>query len=470
MAKKIINVGTEPGGQGDGDTLRDAFVKARDNFDELYQNFPIAEAAIDHSDPDIEGSIANRLNQCAATGGGTVLVGPGIFELASQPLTVGENCNLVGSGKAATVLRVLHMGDAIIAASGSAGFNGNWSVRDFAVELPSGLSGDGIRTVARQSSIGRVDRIAISGGSVSSWGLRMDGVNDVTVNGFSYTGLGNGILWTNSGSSGISYGDSTISDSIIWISSDFTTGIRLEGAANTSRAVNNILISRVAVSSSGGVLRSGTKGVHLRNAQRISLVHVDLETLDVAVLEESQVDGGAWNKSNAFIQVFPISCNTDYQLAGNTSRGLAIIGGEGQFADQQLLSDSNVQADNPVFGSVRMLAASLPIKAFTNSLTPIELSASDSGCVITNKGATGTVTFLLPAARADYALEYEFHVAAPGYALRVQPSAGDIIRPGQTATGRVYESGVSYGHVLKIRNMDDQTWAVLAQQGTWVSL
>lgn len=52
MTKKIINVGTEPGDQGDGDSLRDAFIKSQSNFDELYSFSPITDTSLDHSNPD----------------------------------------------------------------------------------------------------------------------------------------------------------------------------------------------------------------------------------------------------------------------------------------------------------------------------------------------------------------------------------------------------------------------------------
>lgn len=45
MAKTIINVGASPG-DGTGDSLRDAFIKTNDNFDELYSKCTRAEAVI----------------------------------------------------------------------------------------------------------------------------------------------------------------------------------------------------------------------------------------------------------------------------------------------------------------------------------------------------------------------------------------------------------------------------------------
>ena len=38
MARQNIGVGADPGDRGDGDTLRDAFIKVNNNFVELYEN------------------------------------------------------------------------------------------------------------------------------------------------------------------------------------------------------------------------------------------------------------------------------------------------------------------------------------------------------------------------------------------------------------------------------------------------
>ena len=473
MGKKLINVGVEPGGQGDGDSLRNAFIKTRDNFDELYSSSPITDVTLDHSDPGVEGTIAQQLAACEASGGGTVYVGPGKFNLSSASLTIGANCQLVGAGKNATILIVRHQFNAIRMSTGKLGLAGFWAIRDIAINLPTSVSGNGIVTEPSQGSSGVIENVLITGGSQSSWCIDMDGANGITITDSKCDSEGNGIRWWNSANYNVNYGDSLIQATNVVLRNPYTTGIQLASPTAPSisnRRINNILISRVEVHTPDGVVRAGTIGVALRNTARITLLHVDIEHVDTALLHESGVDGGAVAVNNAFIQIFPIGCNTDYLEIGSSPAEQVIMGGQGAFADQQRFPSSEILAAHQILGNNRVLTAVRPIESHSNSAITRILTVEDSGKIFTNRGANGTVLFELPPANLSYSVEYEFHLATAGYAIRVQPVSYDLIRPGQGSSGFAYESGKTFGHVLKIRNIDGTTWSTLVERGTWTSV
>lgn len=475
MTKKTINVGAEPGNLNDGDSLRGAFIKTQSNFDELYSIFPITDTSLDHSDSDVTGTIAEALATCNATGGGTVFIGPGIFTLSSTTLIIGANCQLIGSGRNATKLKATHQFDAIEISTGTLFTNAYWAIKDLSVSLSNINSGNTISTIPAQSSIGAINNVLVTGGSPNSWGLNMDGVNVISIIDYVYHGEGSGIRWINSANYPINYGDSLIQNVEIALRSSFTTGVQLaspisiSGSPNNNR-INNVLLSHVEIRTLDGIIKEGTVGIHLRNVARNTLDHIDIERMDTAVFQESKVSGGAIAKGNAFYQVHPLGCTTDYKEAGTPPQEQIVLGGTGQFSSMQQLPSSNISADHSILGTNRVLTAVRPIEAYFDSTSPRTLSVEDSGTIFTNRGATGTVTFQLPSANLNFSIEYEFHLSNTGNAIRIQPASEDIIRPGQTRAGEIYESGIAFGQVLKIRNIDNTNWSILTEQGTWSSI
>ena len=121
-------------------------------------------------------------------------------------------------------------------------------------------------------------------------------------------------------------------------------------------------------------------------------------------------------------------------------------------------------------GTNRVLTAVRPIEMHADSGSSRVLTIADSGKIFTNKGATGTVTFELPAANYSNSIEFEFHIVEPSYPIQVLPASGDLIRPGQTTTGTVYRSGMGWGQILRLRNVDNTIWSVTHQGGEWQSV
>ena len=472
MTKKIINVGTEPGDQGDGDSLRDAFIKSQSNFDELYSFSPITDTSLDHSNPDVAGTIAEALAACEAAGGGTVSVGPGVFILSIMTLTIGKNCQLIGSGKNATELRAEHQIDAIEISGGAIFKPAYWSIKDLSVSLSSSNSGNAVSTNPEHASIGTIKNLLVTGGSQDSWGLDMNAVNGISVIDYTYKGEGNGIRWRNQSTLPINYGDSLIQNADIILRNSFTTGILLASPThfnNNRYRINNVLLSLIVVRSKEGIVNQGTVGIHLINAARCTIDHADIENMDTGVVQESAVDGGAIAKGNAFYQIHSLGCTTDYTEIGSPPIKQIVLGGSGYFSDNQQFPNSNIVAEHNILGKNRILTAVRPIEAYSDSTTPRILTVQDSGTIFTNKGATDTVTFNLPPADNSFSFEYEFHLATAGFAIRIQPSLNDLIRPGQDSNIEVYESDIVFGQVLKIRNIDGTTWSTLSEVGAWTS-
>lgn len=97
------------------------------------------------------------------------------------------------------------------------------------------------------------------------------------------------------------------------------------------------------------------------------------------------------------------------------------------------------------------------------------LTAADSGNTYSTVGATGTVTFSLPAATEG--LTYSFHVGAV-QELRVDPdgteTAGLPSSGVQQAAGK-YLTANAVGETLKIVCCDDGTWSPFGYSGTWTA-
>lgn len=429
---------------------------------------------LDHGNAHVAGTVANALAQCENTDGGIVNIGPGVFQVGST-LLLGRNCRLSGAGSGATILNMNGLSDLIRVRSGRSSVHAKWSIENVGLQLPSHSAASMIVTTPLQANNGIIRNVYMSGGGPASWGIRIDAALHIEISHAYYEGGGNGISWENSYNLRYNIGDAIIQDTEVVLRSQDSVGILLASPTNTNwsqsvNRVNNILLSRVEVRTPDGVVRSNTIGIKLRNTARITLINVDVEQMDIGILQQSGVDGGAVSVSNTFIQVFYMGCNRDHVLEGMPPVQQMVLGGYGSSPTPQQLPTSEILAEHAILGSNRVFTAVRPIEAYSDSSQPRVLTTIDSGKIFTNRGATGTVEFHLPPANMNNSLEYEFHLAIPGHRIRVLPAAGDLIRPGQIATNRYYESGHNYGQVLKIRNIDATIWSIESQQGTWTTI
>ncbi|MFQ5644215.1 MAG: hypothetical protein ACE5FQ_11040 [Thiogranum sp.] len=321
MNKKVINVGSEPGNQGDGDTLRDAFVKTNANFDELFAIHYVTDDTLQHDDPDTEGTIAYALAIAGAAGGGTVQIGPGWFSCRTTTLTVPENVTLRGVGIDATTINVTHTQDGIAIPRQLS------QIESLRLNMPESVSGHGVRISAHNATL---RDMALSGVSPSSWGIVVDAASVCTLDnikiGTSFNGTdaftGNGILFQNTIPSlkPFNHGDSRIAKIDIMLATTNTTGMKFNGPDGTSNVINNILLSQIDIIGTGN--GSGTIGVHLRNAKRIVFHTVDLEQLELAVFEEGAGGNTEGSGNNVFMAVFVFGGGTGYLSSGQVSRRL----------------------------------------------------------------------------------------------------------------------------------------------------
>lgn len=308
MSKQIINVGAAPGNQGDGDTLRNAFLKTKANFDELYNVIPITNTSLDHDNPAIDGTIAKGLADAAAAGGGTVQLGPGTFICNSTTLTVGENVRLKGAGRRSTTIQITGSQTGITM-SGIAS-----SVESLHVKMPAGAIGDGIKINRGEQ---HVRDLYMSGGGPTSWAINIDAVNIVYMNNIRMGGsgnalTGNGIIFQNTSAYTYNFGDSKFSKIDITLAASNTTGIMIKGPDIANVKINNILLSQIEVIGTGSA--GGCVGVHLHNANRIVFVAVDLEELGTAIIEEGVVGNC---RNNVYIATFAFGIGTAYVPIGN---------------------------------------------------------------------------------------------------------------------------------------------------------
>lgn len=310
MSKRIINVGAEPGDLGDGDTLRDAFIKTQENFEQLFSIYPVVDTTLNHDDPAVEGTIAKALADAAAAGGGTVLVGPGTFNCPSLALTVGQGVTLKGVSRRSSIINVTGAQQGILLSGQFA------SIESLRLAMPDGTSSDGIVITGGETHL---RDLAVSGGSPASWAINIDRTNIVNLSNIRLGGSGNplrgnGIIFQNSPSIPINFGDSKFSKIDILLKSDNTTGIKFQGSdIEPYPLINNILMSQVEVIGTGA---TGTcVGIHLYNAQRIVSLTVDLEELGTAIIEEG-VPGLRATSNNVYIAVFAFGVGASYVSDG----------------------------------------------------------------------------------------------------------------------------------------------------------
>ncbi|GEM_PF-5031505 len=308
MPKQTINVGTPPGNQGDGDTLRDAFVKTQANFDEVYNALPITDTSLEHDNPVIDGTIAKALADAAAAGGGTVQLGPGTFVCSARTLIVGDNVRLRGAGRRATTIDVTGAQTGIHMAGIAS------SVEALHLKMPVGANSDGL-LIDRGEQHAR--DLFFSGGGPTSWAINIDAVNilylsNIRMGGSGNALTGNGIIYQNTSGLTFNFGDSKFSKIDITLAADNTTGIRIAGPDIANVKINNILLSQVEVIGTGTA--GGCVGVHLHNAARIIFLLVDVEEIDTAIIEEGVVGNC---RNNVYIAATSFGNNTGYTAIGN---------------------------------------------------------------------------------------------------------------------------------------------------------
>jgi len=463
MPKQRINIGSEPGNQGDGDTLRDAFLKVQHNFSELYTSEFVTDNSIeDHSDPTLIGSIAYALAKAEQEGGGTVLVGPGIFH-CNQSLKIRTNVRLIGSGKDTTLINVNHNFNGLVLGSGQNSLFAQPGVEHLSIHLPSDSSYSAIFAQARQCGNGYIQHVKITGGSVTSWGLTMDSCNEFNVTGLVYHGEGNGIRWSNLFNWSANYGDSLISSSDIELKNPGTTGILLLG--NTNGIVNNILLSRVEVKSTVGV-QTGTKGIELNKTSRITLVNVDVENMHTGFIN------GPQSNSCTFLNAYAIGCTHDY-IEHAPTVGTTIIGGSGDFAEDQRLPTRNLRLYEATFDDYTQVSSGIrDIQAYTDTVNPKQLSLAESGSTLfTNKGATGNTLFVLPNAANSKSLEYSFSVIENHEIQIIPDNSLDHIRGYDGTVNYTPDNAYIYsatpGTSGTIHNADNVWWIMDKRVGTW---
>lgn len=359
MAKRTINVGTAPGNLGDGDTLRDAFVKTNANFNELYTVHAVVDTTLNHDNPAIEGTIAKALLDAGAAGGGLVLVGPGTFVCQNTTLTVPGNVILKGTSRVATTIKVTGAQDGITLNSWFSG------VESLMLEMPTFSSGDGIKV---RTNYTHFRDLLITGVDNLSWGINLDRVNVCQIENVAMgtigprVFMGNGIIYQNTdpGSHPFNFGDSLLVKVDITLWGNNTTGIKIHGPDGSNNVINNVLLSQVEVLAYNSPV--GCIGLHLRNAKRITCNHVDLENLDTAILEESAGTGNNVSSNNVFIATFVFGSNNSYQSSGVVNRRL-FLGCDnltpGPLADTDVmlpkalwLSDTNCRIEGPSAGQL----------------------------------------------------------------------------------------------------------------------
>ncbi|MFV2057440.1 MAG: hypothetical protein ACC707_13285 [Thiohalomonadales bacterium] len=384
MSRKIINVGSEPGNGGDGDTLRDAFVKTNANFEDLFLVHYVTDTSLNHDDPAVEGTIAYALAEADAAGGGTVLVGRGMFTCPSTTLTVPESVILKGVGRNATVINVT---GSQVGITVSGRFSGVESLR---LRMPRTSSGDGIKITKNYVTL---KNLKLTGLDTLSWGINVDGANTTALdnillgsafspfNDSSFTG--NGIIFqnTNQVSKPWNFGESHLSSIAIKLALNNTTVIKFHGPDGTGNVINDILLSRVEIMGQPGT-GIGITGVHLRNAKRIVFNTVDLEELEVAIFEEGAGGNSKGTDNNIYIGVFVFAATTSYLSSGMVGKRL-------------FLGCANLKPD---------------FAANTDVIIPAALWVNDGGARISQKNPNG-ITFDEGDSRAG--VEFRFNTDNP---------------------------------------------------------
>lgn len=465
MPHEIINIGSAPGNNGDGDTLRDAFSKTQNNFELLFTHEIVTDTSLDdHADANVPGTIASALARIEANGNGAIVMGSGTFNCSSK-LSLRVDIRFIGTNTKGTIIRAQHDDNVIEIGAGIQGFGVRCTLEHFSINMPSTSASSGIRNLSRQLGKGHIEHVEVTGGGAQSWGLTMDSSNEFSISNFKYLGDGNGITWINESGQPFNYGDAQITSTDIRLTSQNTIGIFLQG--NSNSVINNILLSRVEVRSDQ--IEQGTIGIKLERISRITMVNVDIENTDIGL------QNGPNSKSCSFISVFALGCNTDYTEIAPV-RNTTILGGHGDFLENQKLATRKLELYEASFDDTTLVKTGInDIASITDTSDPVLLTLNDSGSTIfTNRDATGAVSFVLPNASFTKSLDFTFSVLE-NQELRIFPNNDlDHIR-GYDGTLDFTFNGDSYifssevGATATIRNVGNTWWIMDRRLGTWSS-
>jgi hypothetical protein len=231
-----------------------------------------------------------------------VHVPPGTYRLDAE-IQVKPRRRLFGAGRDATVVDAraaraftFHRNEGVYAVDGGAATDWNRSALDgMTIRMAKG----GVRVVGHEF---RCRDLAFFGGAAPAgaadpdgWCLDLLDANECGLAGIQ-AGYGGGVNHTlgangirfRSSTTGVNYGDSTVSEVSLKLGAVNTCGILLEG--NHPGLINNVLLQRIQVNAPEGgaglVPLPGTVGIHLKTVRRCQLDTVDVEVVETGFKEE----------------------------------------------------------------------------------------------------------------------------------------------------------------------------------------
>lgn len=298
-----------------------------------------AHFVCDGIDDEVEIQAAiNALPTGTSQTGDTIWLSSGLFSIQHNTISIlnKPGINIRGMGKRATRIASSLNTDLFFVDEHNTTL-AFFGFSDFWMQLLG--TGDGIVLGHNGSNYGEIERIRVTGGAVTAWGINAKGSNVIKIDSVYMQCNCNGIIWHSvpNGDPDFGWGDSTIIHTEIALTSTGTTGIMIagiDGGAGHAWLCNNIMLAQVEVT--GGAPERGNTGIHLRNTKRDTLINVDLENLATGLLLESGQGGGHTTEHIALINVYPLNCTNDYTVVG-TPADITIIGGDGAFVDLQQL-------------------------------------------------------------------------------------------------------------------------------------
>lgn len=427
MAKQIINTGTEPGNQGDGDSLRDAFIKTNTNFDVLFSVHYVTDTSLDHDDPGVEGTIAKALQDAGTAGGGLVLVGSGTFTYPNNTLNIPENVILKGVGRKATTLNVTGIQDGITLLNKFSG------VESLHLKMPSSNSGDGIKIFTNYTHL---RDLHLTGVGFTAWGINIDSSNVCKVDNVTMGIIGpelftgNGIIFqiSDPANTPFNFGDCNLVKVDITLARNNTTGISFQGPDNTNLVINNIMLSQVEVVGTGAT--GGGTGLHLRNSARITCCHVDLENFQTAILEESSPERPNASTNNVYISTFVTGSSTSYASSGLVTRRL-FLGCDNLTPES--LSDADVMLPeslwlNETFCRLRGSVAGQLAIDDGNESNGVRLTVNSEAPDIKPSSTSGTARLTLGRASSQGVSCVPGIILEPNSTLPTNPAEGTLVQ------------------------------------------
>lgn len=250
-----------------------------------------------------------------ATGAREVRLPAGTYRLTA-PVAVPARVSLRGAGRDATFLTIDHAGHGLVW-GGVEYVDGH--VEGLCLTLPASGTGSALRV---QGNHFVAYNLRVRGGSAAAWGIELDRCNDFHLANVLMWGdgadafLANGVWIRNGSSAAINYGDGSLTQLSVRLGRNDTKGLYLEGANSAPGIINNILIAKSNIIAPG---RTGCTGVHLKNARRITLVSVDLESLTTGLREEGTAAG--MSEVNSYVAVYFLANDTPAAVAYADNNG-----------------------------------------------------------------------------------------------------------------------------------------------------